>query len=71
MTHIVTAALVLAKAEDGSNVYLYRGSPVPANVSAAEVDRLVEGEFVSKLEPVGDSDEKPARRPRVKAEDAE
>lgn len=49
MTHIVITALVVAKVDDGSNVYLYRGAPVPSNVSEAEVKRLLDGEFIEKV----------------------
>lgn len=47
MTHSVTAALVLAKQEDGSVVYLYQGAQVPASVPKDEVARLVEGELIA------------------------
>lgn len=49
MVHIVKSALVIAKAEDKSDVYLYRGAPVPSHIPAAEVARLVEGGFVEEV----------------------
>lgn len=49
MSHIVTSALVIAKAEDGSDVYLYRGAPVPSHIDSKEVARLVEGGFVEEV----------------------
>lgn len=58
MSHIVKSALVIARAEDGSDVYLYRGAPVPSHVPAKEVARLVEGGFVEEIKAAG-SDEPP------------
>lgn len=49
MSHIVKGALVIAKAEDGSDVYLYRGAPVPSHISTKEVARLVEGGFIEEI----------------------
>lgn len=49
MSHIVKSPLVIAKAEDGSDVYLYRGAPVPSHIDAKEVARLVEGGFVEEV----------------------
>lgn len=49
MSHIVTSALVIAKAEDGSDVYLYRGAPVPSHIDSKEVARLVEGGFIEEV----------------------
>ncbi len=42
MTHIVTAPLVIVRAADGTDRYLYRGVPVPADIPADHVRPLVE-----------------------------
>jgi hypothetical protein len=49
MAHIVTAPLVITKKEDGSDLYLYQGSVVPSNVSASEIKRLSERQFIEKI----------------------
>lgn len=54
MSHIVTSALVIAKAEDKSDVYLYRGAQVPAHIPAKEIARLVEGGFVEEIKAEAD-----------------
>lgn len=59
MTHIVTSALVIAKAEDGSDVYLYRGAPVPAHLDSNEVARLLEGGFIEKVNADKSEDDAP------------
>ena len=49
MAHIVTAPLVVAKQEDGSDVYLYQGVEVPESLSSSEVKRLRDGGFIEKV----------------------
>jgi len=49
MSHIVKSPLVIAKAEDGSDVYLYRGAPVPSHIDSKEIARLVEGGFIEEV----------------------
>ena len=39
---IVTAPLVIARREDGSDVYVYRGSPLPEGLAKDEDKRLEE-----------------------------
>lgn len=46
--HIVTAALVITKKEDGSDLYLYEGAVVPSFVSADELKRLAAEGFIDK-----------------------
>lgn len=50
----VTAALVIAKRADGSDVYLYEGATLPEGLKDGEAERLAD--FLS------DEDEKPARK---------
>ena len=42
MSKIVTAPLVIAKREDGSDVYVYAGSPLPEGLQDGEADRLAD-----------------------------
>lgn len=63
MSHIVTSALVIAKAADGSDVYLYRGAPVPAHLAEKEVARLVEGGFVEEVKAAEPEREYPEGEP--------
>lgn len=42
MSKIVKAPLVIAKREDGSDVYVYAGAPLPDGLAAGEVERLAE-----------------------------
>jgi hypothetical protein len=58
---VVKAALVIAKDEEGQNVYLYEGAHVPSSIPADEVARL--SEFLSEGE------DKPERKPRAKSTD--
>lgn len=55
----VIVPLVVAKQEDGSDVYLYQGVPVPKTVPEDEVKRLKAGGFIKtfKVEepPAGDA----------------
>lgn len=55
-SHIAITPLVIARDSEGRHVYLYDGQPVPANVPAAEVKRLVDGGFLAAAE---DTDEQP------------
>lgn len=41
MSHIVTAPLVGVNGVDGKVKYLYRGTPVPSDVSKDDIERLV------------------------------
>lgn len=43
---IVLAPLVITKQEDGSDVYLYQGAPMPEGISDAEVKRLTAEGFI-------------------------
>lgn len=57
----VKAALVIAKLEDGSDVYLYEGAPVPEGLKDGEVDRLKELGLLED-ESKSDDGDKPSRR---------
>lgn len=39
---VVTAPLVIAKREDGSDIYVYAGSPLPDGLADGEEKRLEE-----------------------------
>lgn len=61
--YTVVAPLVIAKTETGDR-YLYEGATVPADVDAAEVERLLEGGFIREGELVADqpkADEAPVK----------
>lgn len=47
-SYVVTAGVAIAKTDDGSEVYVYRGAPLPKSVSAKERDRLVDAGLVGK-----------------------
>lgn len=42
MSKIVTAPLVIAKLENGSDVYVYEGSPLPDGLKEGEAERLAD-----------------------------
>lgn len=42
MSRIVKAPLVIAKAPNGSDVYVYQGSPLPEGLAKGEVERLAD-----------------------------
>lgn len=42
MSRIVKAPLVIAKAPNGSDVYVYQGSPLPEDLAKGEVERLAD-----------------------------
>jgi hypothetical protein len=42
MSKLVSAALVIAKRQDGSDVYVYAGAPLPDGLAEGEADRLAE-----------------------------
>jgi hypothetical protein len=46
--YVATVALVIAKSSSG-DLYLYQGVPVPESVSDEEVQRLLEGGFISEV----------------------
>jgi hypothetical protein len=50
MSYIVTAPLVLAKKEDGSDLYLYANSVIPAYVSDSEIKRLSNLGLIAEVE---------------------
>jgi hypothetical protein len=47
MPNIVTGPLVVAKRQDGSDVYLYEGAEFPDGLKSGELARFVELGFVS------------------------
>jgi hypothetical protein len=63
MGYVVTAPLVITKKADGSDLYLYLGSPVPED-NAGEVKRLEDEGFIEKVD--GRSS-KPAAKPSAES----
>jgi len=59
MGYIASKPLVITKREDGSDLYLYHGSPVPGHVKGEELQRLLDGEFIAE----DDATEAPADVP--------
>lgn len=47
--YIVTAALVITKKGDGSDLYLYQAAQVPDFVSDEELQRLSDGGFIAEV----------------------
>ncbi|QJU52935.1 hypothetical protein SCB71_06330 [Herbiconiux sp. KACC 21604] len=60
MTAVVSVPLVIAKQEDGSDVYLYQGASVGDGLAKGELKRLRDGGFISEVEDVV---EEPAPEP--------
>ena len=60
MSKLVTAPLVIAKRADGSDVYVYAGSPLP--------DGLAEGEEKRLADFLGDDDKPAAKKAASKSE---
>lgn len=58
MSKLVKAPLVIAKREDGSDVYVYAGSPLPDGLADGEEKRLAD--FLEDEE--GDSPKASARK---------
>ncbi|MCQ4148680.1 hypothetical protein [Rhodococcus qingshengii] len=50
--YVVTAPLVGVNGADGKVKYLFKDSPVPLDVSAADIERLEEGGLIVNLSPV-------------------
>lgn len=63
MAHIVTAALVITKKQDGSDLYLYENAELPDWVSADEIQRLTEKGLIDKV-----SDKQAADKPAPAAQ---
>lgn len=53
MTYTVTAPLVIATAENGSQHHVYRGSPMPPFIGQGELDRLAADDMIAE-EPVAE-----------------
>lgn len=51
MTHTVTAPLIIAINDEGSQVYVYQGQPIPGNIPAGEIKRLSEEGFIASDKP--------------------
>lgn len=58
MAYVVTSPLVIAKKQDGSDLYLYENAEVPDFVSADEIKRLTALGMIAK-EADGASPKKP------------
>lgn len=63
-TYVVTAPLVIAKLENGSDSYVYQNAPLPGGLADGEIDRLLDGEFIAedKSGTFSEEDEKPAKK---------
>lgn len=48
MAHVVTAPLVIAKNEDGSDLYLYEGAQLPSHVKGDALKALVDSGLVEE-----------------------
>ena len=48
-SYYVKVPLVIARDTEGKDRYLYRGAIVPSDVPPAEVQRLVDGEFLGQV----------------------
>jgi hypothetical protein len=59
MSYRIKAPLVITKNENGSDLYLYQGAPLPSHVKADEIKRLQADDMLEEL-PDGEAD-KPAR----------
>lgn len=57
MAHVVTGPLVIAKTAANELIYLYKDAPIPDDVPADEVQRLVDTGLVAKVD-----EDKPAGR---------
>jgi hypothetical protein len=68
MTHMVTAPLVIATAENGSQHHVYQGSPLPAFIGQDERDRLVADGMIAAVE---EPTEDPASEPGEDAPELE
>ena len=49
MGYVVTSALVAVNGSDGKIKYLYSGTPVPADVAKADLDRLEADGLIEKV----------------------
>ena len=47
--HVVTTPLVITKNEDGSDLYLYFGTPLPQHIKGDELKRLSNEGYIGKL----------------------
>lgn len=63
MTYTVTAPLVIATAENGSQHHLYQGSPVPAYIGEDELKRLADDGHIAKAEDAPAAEEPVFERP--------
>ena len=59
MSKLVKAPLVIAKREDGSDVYVYRGAPLPDGLAKGEAKRLEE--FLEDAPDAGSGDDGAAK----------
>lgn len=48
-SYVVKSALVIAKDDEGRQVYLYQGAVVPSSINKDEVTRLQDGGFIEAL----------------------
>lgn len=70
MGHFVNAPLVVARQENGTDIYLYQGAPVPPSVKADEVKRLVaDGLLTKNAEEAADDSEPKAPAKSASKED--
>lgn len=50
MSYIVTAPLVIAKKQDGSDLYLYKDAQVPDFIAADDIGRFERLDMVEKVD---------------------
>lgn len=63
MGYTVTAPLVIATAENGSQHHLYQGSPLPAFIGQDELDRLAADGMIAKVEEAAVEEEPTFEKP--------
>lgn len=51
MGYIVSVPLIIASDTSGSQVYLYKGQPVPEHIGKGEIDRLLNEDFIASDQP--------------------
>jgi hypothetical protein len=69
MTYTVTAPLVIATAENGSQHHVYQGSPMPPFIGQGELDRLAADGMIASAEPAEETPvfERPAGNASLEA----
>lgn len=68
MGYIVTAPLVIAKDEQGRDLYLYGGTEVPSSVRGEQLGRFTDEGMIAKVEEQPDGSGSPPARSASKAD---